>query len=230
MRKSLICSALSCVIMFSSCSHTIYNTKVLQGNYDLRMDTKEELEIKSKVQIFLSEKDVKDDYEIISINKYGPIFTIPLLYTYKTQIKQKFYEKAVKKAYDLGGNGIIITAGGYYDVISIYNWDSDNVEATSFINSILNTTLLETFTSGRIANLKQREIKRYVEDLRNEIGFNLKTMRTSQEAEIVAQKINALISWNNSQTKLDSKLDKELKAYQKTHQIIQKRILKKENK
>ena len=59
-----------CIVMFTtSCTHTLYNPKILQGNYDVRMDTKEELEIKGKVKIFLSEKDIAGDYEVISLNQ-----------------------------------------------------------------------------------------------------------------------------------------------------------------
>lgn len=230
MKKYLLLTALSTAIVLSSCSHRIYNSQVLQGNYELRMDSPSELEIKSKVQVFLSENDVKGDYETISINLYKPAFSIPLLYSQKAQVKKKFFEKAVKKAYELGGNGVIITAGGFYKVISIYNWDSDNAKASTYVNSILNTKLLDIFTSGKITSLSPREVKRYVEDLRNEIGFNLKTIKTSQEAKVVGQKIEALMAWNNAQTKLNKKLDKELKAYKEVQRARLKRAEKKEAK
>ena len=194
------------------------------------MASKDELAIKSKVMIFLSENDVKGDYDVISLNLYKPVISIPVLYSQTAQMKKKFYEKAVKKAYDLGGNGVVITAGGYYKVISINNWDSDSSEASTYVNSILDTKLLEIFTSGTITKLQPREVKRYVTDLRNEIGFNLKTTRTSQEAKVLGQKIEALTAWNNAQAKYDKKLGKELESYQKIHRTLAKRIAKKEAK
>lgn len=221
----VVCSA----IFATSCSHTIYNPKVLQGNYDIRMDSKEELEIKGKVRIFLSENDVQGEYEIISLNLYKP-FTIPVLMSVKGQMNKKFYEKAVKKAYEQGGNGIIILAGGYYKVISLYNWDSDNAASEKFVNAILDVSLLNRFKSGEIAKLTPREVKRFVTDLDNEVIFNLKTMRTSTEARVVKEKILALQAWNSSQAKPDSKLTKKIEGYMKAHAPLAKRIAKKEAK
>lgn len=224
MKKISILLTICIAALFSSCSHTIYNAKTLQGNYDIRMDTKEELEIKGKVRIFLSEKDVVGDYEIISLNLYSP-----LLFP-KNQIPKKFFEQAAKKAYELGGNGIIVTAGGFYKVICLYNWDSDSAESAKLVNAILNTSLMDKFNNGEVAKLTPREIKRCVTDLNNEINFNLQTMKTSEEAAVVANKISCLMNWNNSQTKRDAKLTKTLDAYKKLHEVLQKRILKKESK
>lgn len=229
MKKTLYLMSLVFIMFASSCSHTIYNTKSLQGNYDVRMDGKSELEVKSKVRVFLSEKDVNSEYDVISINEYSPL-SIPILLSKKSQINKKFLEKAVKKAYEQGGNGIIITAGGSYKVISIYGWDSDNAEASEFVNAILNTSLMEKFNNGDVAKLSAREIKRCVTDLSNEIDFNLKTVRTSQEANVIGSKIEALQNWNNSQPKPDSKLAKKLEAYQTLQKTLLKKILKKEAK
>ncbi len=227
--KKLVLLAVCAMFFATSCTHTIFNPKVLKGNYDLRMDGKDELEMKGKVRIFLSEKDVQGDYEIISLNVYKP-FTIPVLMSYQGQVNKKFYEKAVKKAYEQGGNGVIITAGGIYKVISLFNWDSDNAASEKFVNSILDVTLLNRFKSGDIAKLAPREVKRFVTDLDNEVWFNLKTMRTSQEAKVVKEKILALQSWNSSQAKPDSKLAKKTEAYLKAHAPLAKRIAKKEAK
>ena len=225
--KKLLLLAVCSIFFATSCTHTIYNPKVLQGHYDLRMDSKDELEMKSKVRIFLSENDVQGDYEIISLNLYKP-FTIPVLMSTQSQINKKFFEKAVKKAYEQGGNGIIVTAAGYYKVISLYNWDSDSAASEKFVNAILDVTLLNRFKSGEIAKLAPREVKRFVTDLDNEIMFNLKTMKTSREAKVVKEKIMALQSWNSSQSKPNSKLIKKVEAYLKAHAPIAKRIAKKE--
>ncbi len=228
--KKLYLLVIVCTVIFtSSCSHRMYNSKVLQGNYDIRMDSKEELNVKGKIRIFLSEKDVQGDYEVISLNSYKP-FTIPIFMSVKGQTNKKFYEKATKKAYEQGGNGIIILTSGNYKVISLYDWDSDNAVSEKFVNAILDKTLLNRFKSGEIAKLAPREVKRFVTDLDNEIRFNLKAMKTSQEANVVKDKILALQAWNSSQTKPDKTLTKKIEAYVKLHTPIAKRIAKKESK
>lgn len=229
MKKLFLLAAVCSVLFSTSCSHTLYNPKVLQGNYDVRMNDKEELEIKSKVRIYLSEKDVQGEYEVISLNLYNP-FTIPLFMSHKAQMTKKFYEKAVKKAYEQGGNGIIVTAGGYYKVISIYSWDSDNAAAGKFVNAILDTSLMSRFNRGEVAKLSPREVKRCVTDLNNEIVFNLKTMKTSQEAKVVGMKIRALQNWSRSQPKSNAKLTKEIEKYNKAHKKLSKKISRKEAK
>ena len=230
MKKMYSLMVLCSLFLITSCSHTLYNTKTLQGNYDIQMNSKEELEIKSKVQIFLSEKDIQGEYEIISVAHYKPAFAIPILYTQKSQINKKFYEKAVKKAYKRGGNGILIMAGGFYKIISLHNWDSDNTATAQYSNAILDTQLMDIFTSGNITKLSAREVKRYVTDLDNEIAFNLKSIKTSQEAKVVGQKIETLMQWNNSQPKLDKTLDKKLEGYRTVHKALERKILKKESK
>lgn len=226
-----------CSVMLSSCT-AVYNHRTLQGNYDLRMNTKEELEIKGKTRIYLSEKDIEGDYDIISFNRYTPFHSSTLSCRahdvsgifLKPQMRKKFYEKAIKKAYELGGNAIIVTGIGTYTVISVNNWDSDNAEAAQYVNSILDTSILDKFTSGEIDKYSPREVKRYVSDLNNEIKFNLKSVKTSQEASVLEKKINALLNWNNSQKKPNSKLSKQLLANKKVFAQKQKRILKREAK
>lgn len=221
--------SLSLIILFSSCSHTLYNPKVLQGNYDVRMDTKSELEIKGKVRIYLTEKEIDGEYDIISINLYKP-FTFPIFMSQKGQTSKKFYEKAVKKAYKQGGNGIIVMAGGYYKVIALHNWDSDNASAGKYVNAILDTSLMDRFTNGNVAKLSPREIKRCVEDLICEIEFNLQSIKTSSEAQLLEKKIDALYKWNISLSKPDASLDKKIKIYKQMHSVLMKKITKKENK
>lgn len=229
MKKIYFILAISSMFLATSCCHTLYNTRTLQGNYDVRMDTPEELDIKSKVRIFLSENDIEGEYDIISVNLYKP-FKIPILMSFKGQITKKFYEKAVKKAYEQGGNGIIINAGGYYKVICLHNWDSDNATSAKYVNAILDTSIMDIFTSGKITKMSQREVKRYVTDFANEIKFNLKTTKTSEEVIVLGKKIEALTNWNNSQFNSDKKLTKRLDVYRTLQKTMQKKIFKKEAK
>lgn len=197
---------------------------MLQGYYDVRMDSRHELEVKGKVRIFKSESEVDGDYEIISYNTYKTLLFSNFL------LPKKFYEKAVEKAYALGGNGVIITSAGFYTVISLSDWDSDNAESAMKVNAILNTTLMDKFNRVEFAKLEPREVKRCVADLNNEIKFNLQTMKTSEEAIVVGKKIQTLINWNLSQTKVDTKLSKTLEGYAKLHKLLYKRIVRKERK
>lgn len=216
-----------CSVMLSSCT-AVYNHRTMQGNYDLRMNTKKELEIKGKTRIYLSDKDIEGDYDVISYNRFTPFNLAGILL--KSQMKKKFYEKAIKKAYKLGGNAILVTGIGAYTVISVNNWDSDNAETAQYVNSILDTSILNKFTCGEIDKYSPREVKRYVSDLNNEIKFNFKSVKTSQEASVLENKINALLNWNNSQKKPNSKLSKQLLAIKKVFAKKQKRILKREAK
>ena len=154
MKKIILAVAVFATFILSSCT-TSYNTRVMQGNYDIRMDKAEELEIKSKVRIFLSETQIQGEYDVISYNVYKPL-SIPIFASYKSQILKKFYEKAVKYAYNQGGNGVVVNAAGMYKVICIRDWDSDNAQASKFVNSILDTTILDIFESGKVATMAKQ--------------------------------------------------------------------------
>lgn len=226
MKKIILAVAVFTTFILSSCT-TTYNTRVLQGNYELRMDNAEELEMKGKVRIFTSETDVKGEYDILSYNIYKPL-TIPIIASYRGQTLKKFYEKAVKYAYNQGGNGIIITAAGMYKVICIHSWDSDSAQSGKFVNSILDTTLLDIFESNKIATMTNREVKRFKTDLVNEVNFNLKSVKTSEEIKVIGKKITALENWNNNSQKPEKRLTKQLVAYRKLYTTLSKRIAKKE--
>ena len=55
------------------------------------MKTTEQLTAKSNVKIFLNEKDIKGDYEVISYLTYSPL-TIPIFMSVEKEINKKFYE------------------------------------------------------------------------------------------------------------------------------------------
>lgn len=225
MKKSI--SVFLCLLLLAtSCSHRVYNAKALNGNYDMQMTSKKDLEIKGKVRIFLSENDVNDEFEVISFNTYKP-FTIPIFMSQHKRTMIKFYEKAVKKAYEQGGNGIIIVSGGIYKVIYLKNWDSDNADAGLYYNSVLDTTLMNKFKSGEISTLTPREIKRYVSDFFTEITFNSKTAKTYEELVILGDKIKALSEWNSAQESQDSRLGKKLMGYEMLQKQRLNRVMRK---
>lgn len=206
MKKSIYLILLSIVILSTSCNHTIYSTRTLQGYYDMRMDSEEELEIKNKVQIFLSEKDIDCEYNIISHNLYHP-FCIPIFMNQKNEISKKFYENAVKQAYKLGGNGIIITSVNTYKVINLNQTDCDKKASKGYLNLILDTTLMDKFNNGFVAHLSPQEIKIHINELKSEIEFNIKSVKTLDEVRIIEKKIDALQAYNNSQHLFNKELD-----------------------
>ena len=171
--KKIYLLLIVCVACVATSCHTVYDARVMRANYDIRMNTPEKLEIKSKVRLFTSDAEIPGKYEIISYNLYNP-FRIPLLLSRKYQYNKRFYDNAVRKAYKQGGNGVVIQAGGYYKVINIIDWDSDSEKAAEFVNSILDRTLLEVFASGEIQKMTPRQVGRYKRDMVNEIYYNFK--------------------------------------------------------
>ncbi|MBR6749440.1 MAG: hypothetical protein IKM10_02950 [Bacteroidaceae bacterium] len=170
------------------------------------MDSEEELEIKNKVQIFLSEKDINCEYNIISHNLYHP-FCIPIFMSQKNEISKKFYENAVKQAYKLGGNGVIITSVNTYKVINLNQKDGNKKASNGYLNLILDTTLMDKFNNGIVAQLSPQEIKIHINELKSEIEFNVKSVKTLDEVRIIEKKIDALQAYNNSQPLFDKELD-----------------------
>ena len=127
MKHNILKTALSVIIILgmSSCTHTLYSPNAMASNYELRMQSKKELAAKSQVQIFLSESEVDGDFTVISLNTYNPL-SIPVIMSFQKQTTKKFYQKAVLKAQEQGGNGIIITSAGIYKVIKLTNVDANN--------------------------------------------------------------------------------------------------------
>ena len=63
MLKNFIIVAIAAFVL-SSCAHTIYPVESMYNNYQSQMRSVDELEIKSKVQIYFNEKDIKSDYTV----------------------------------------------------------------------------------------------------------------------------------------------------------------------
>lgn len=231
--KRLFTFSILLLAIMTSCTHRAYQAKSMQNYYDLRMDTKEELEIKNQVKIFLSENDVTGDYTILSYNIYKPV-TAPIIMPIKGKIHKKFYEKAVKKAYQQGGNAIITTGGmydgGMYKVIDLHDWDSDNESASKYVNSIFDVSLMNLFNSGTVKNAANHKVKRYVTEFSDEINFNLKCAHTSQEMKIIGDKIEALRRYNNSLAKPQKSITNRLKKIDKIYPTLSAHITKKEAK
>ncbi len=223
MKTIKLCLAIAGALVLTSCSFQVYSTKGMAENYALKMDTKEELEVKSKVKIFLNESDVKGEYEVLSFVTYSP-FTIPLILSHQKQITKKFYEKAAMKAHDLGGNGLIIIGGGYFKVINLKNWVADDAEPATFVNVIFDRTLMDKFANGSLANAKNSEKRREESAFKAEIESNIGAAKELKEVEFIREKILALEKYNTSLAKPKTSITKDVEDLRNDLNKIEKKI------
>lgn len=233
MKKTIlpVMAVITACIMLNSCSYHVYPTEVLEFNYDMGMQSKSELEKKSKVKIFSSEQEVKGKYELIAYAQYRPFLSIPIIYSNYAQLKKKFYKKAVLKANQLGGNGIIVPAVGYFKVINITDWDSDSEAASVFTNPIFSRKYLDKFKSGDILQETERQRQRDVEAFSNEITNNVKSITTREELEIVDEKIQVFKEYNESLKRPNKDILELINLYNtKLRKAVVKKIEKFEKK
>ncbi len=146
--KLFICAALIALVC-SSC-HSIYSIESLYDNYNSRMRSEEELEIKGKVIIYFTENEIHSNYSIISVNTYKPFCLLPFNSIFTKKMNKKFLSQAVKKAYEEGGNAILVRAGGFYYVLNLENWNADDAPAASFVNPIYKTKYSDIVASGAL--------------------------------------------------------------------------------
>lgn len=234
MKTIKLCLLIASALVISSCSIQLYPTKTMNENYTMRMDSPEELNIKSKVKIFLNESDVNGKYEVMTYMTYSPAFSVPLIYGRQKQMLQKFYEKAAKKAYDLGGNGVIIVGGGYCKIINIIEWNADDEAPSVFVNVIFERELMDKFLNGSVAALTKNSAKKREENaFKAEIKSNIEFAKQLDEVAFIREKIGAYDSYNNSLAKPKASITKDLEDFNKDLNKVEKKIkarLKKEAK
>lgn len=229
--KKLKSFAVLCIasVLFSSCAHTLYSPEVMEYNYNMRMKSDKELTAKSQVRIFMSEKDVKGDYTVVSVNLYSP-FRIPVFMSFRKQMSKKFYQKAVMKAQEQGGNGIIVTSAGMYKVINITAWNADDEGPATFVNVIFDKKLMNKFTSGEVSKSAKSAVRRYEASFCDEIALNVKSATTLEEVDVIKEKIAALKAYNASLSKPKSAIDKVIAKCEKSLVKVEKKIKKKQSK
>ena len=190
----------------------------------MRMDTQQELEVKSKVKIFLNEKDVEGEYEVLSFLTYTPI-SLPIILSVEKQITKKFYEKAAIKAHELGGNGIIITGGGHCKIINIVDWVADDVAPAEFVNVIFDRTLMDKFLDGTVAKIEKRsERKREESAFKLEIESNIDFAKELDEVAFIREKISVLERYNTLLPKPSSSIEKTVEDLSKDLNKVERRI------
>lgn len=218
---------LAAIAIFSSCTHTVYSPEMLEYNYNLRMKTKNELLTKSRVKIYYSENEIEGDFEVISINLYNPVFKIPIVRTHKKQVNKKFLQRAATKADKQGGNGILITTAGYYKVINILDWNTDNVKEAAYVNPILDQFLMSKFVNGDIIKASKANKKRYESSFMDEIKNNIRSAKTIEEADFIKKKLDALEAYSNSAEKSNPEIVKFIAEYRNKLDKARGRINKK---
>jgi len=227
MKKNYLVSLtlLTVCVLFCSCSYRVFPTEALEYNYDMTMQSKSELEKKSKVRIFNSEQDVKGQYELIAYVQYDPFISIPIIYSKYSQQKKKFYKKAVLKANQLGGNGIIVSTVGHFKVINITDWDSDSESASVYTNPIFSRKYLDKFKSGAVQQEPERQQKRDVQAFTQEITNNVKNIKTQEELDFVDEKILVFKEYNESLKRPDKDILDLIHLYNtKLRKVVVKRI------
>lgn len=230
MKNIKFCLAIAALLVLTSCSYQVYPTQTLADNYNVRMNTAEELDVKSKVKIFLNEKDIQSGYEVISYVKYTPL-TLPIIMSAEKVISKKFYEKAVLKAYELGGNAIIVTDGGAYKVVYLTDWENEKdifSKEVEVVNVIFNRTLLDMFNNGEVAKLtKGSDVRKLIAAFKAEIESNTQLAVELNEVEFIKEKISALEAYNTSLDKPKNSIMKDAMKLRKKLGSVEKKINRK---
>ncbi len=218
------------VVFLSSCCHTIYPIASLEQNYHAQMRSTEDLEIKSKVQIYFSEKDIKSDYTIISSNGYQPFCILPFKFIQEKKQSKKFLASAVKKAYEQGGNAILVRTTGLYYVLNLTNWNADDVPAATFINPIFNMDKANEIKSGTLANMKRSERTRIENSFIDEIEANLQNIYELEEIKVIREKIKILSDYNLTLKNPKKSIEKVVKKGTMKCKMKEKSIIRKAEK
>ena len=216
-------------VLFSSCSYKIFPKTTLEFNYDVNMTSKDELYAKSNVNIYLSEDEVPSDYEVIAFVRYAP-FSVPIFAPERQQQLKKFYKKAVLKAQDLGGNGIIINTIGNFRVIDIPALKEVEAEEAPKFSPILNSAVLAKFEDGSIFNAEEKQKVKYITMLEDEIKSNLKVCKTTEEADFIRKKIDALKAYYDKVGKISKGMEKTIEGYDVSLKAVEKKIAIKASK
>ena len=113
MKRILLAAA--AMLCLASCSYRVYPVSTLADNYNLVMQTQEELAAKENVTIYLSENEVPGPYKLIAFVENRPVLPVAI----ESQQVKNFYKNAVLKAAELGGNAIIVESIRSFKVIDV---------------------------------------------------------------------------------------------------------------
>lgn len=188
------------------------------------MKTEEELAVKSKVNIYFNENDIKGEFEVVSLNTYNPPFTFGIKPLFTKKMNQKFLKEAVLKAYEEGGNAILVKGAGSFYVLNLKNWVADDMAAATFVNPIFDMTLSEEIKGGSVASMKYGERTRKEKAFIDEIDSNIGNMSTLEEIGAIREKITVLSNYNLTLKHQKSSIEKKVKKFTKKCNRMEKRI------
>ena len=228
MLKNLIIIAIAAIVL-SSCAHTIYPVESLYNNYNSQMRSVEELSIKSSVNIYFNEKDIKSEYTVLSSNAYNPFCLLPFKSIFEKKMQKKFLAEAVKQAYEQGGNAILVKSTGLFFVLNLTNWVADDASA-NFVNPIFNMDKANQVKSGALASMKRSERTRCEKAFMDEIDANIQNLYELEEVEAVRSKIKVLADYNLTLKNPKKSIDKVVKKGMQKCKMKEKSIIRKAQK
>ncbi len=219
--KQLFVVAIAAILL-SSCAHSIYPVKSLNNGYAVEMRNAKEIEIRDNMVILLSEKELANaDYEIISLNAFKPATFLPIKKLFIKKMNRKFFEAAAKKAHEQGGNAVLITAPGFYNVLNVTNWNGQK-PAQSFQNPIYDTEAMDVLKNGHLREAKRSVRTRAEKALIEEIEENLSYASNFDEVNFIRTKIQALSDYNLE--KPNKNITKAVNKYSKKCNALDKKI------
>lgn len=221
----LLFASVCIATVLSSCSNSIYPIKSLNTGYAYAMNSESNIEIRDHIHIFLSEQPLTNvDYEIISLNAYKPFVFIPSQKLLVKKMNKKFFAKAVTNAYEEGGNAVLITTPGFYNVLNVTDWKG-NEPVESFENPIFDTEAMDVVKAEGFTKKKRRERVLAVNTLMNEIEMNTELARNFEEVDFIRGKVKVLSDYNS--IKPSSSTSKAIEKYYKKLNSKEKQIRKK---
>ena len=116
MKKAFILAIV--VLALTSCTLTTYLEKDLAMNYELKMTSKNEKALFEKVTVYVSEKDIKGEFTVVSLNTYSPI-VLPVIGNRKKVVTAALYKKAVKTADNQKANAVMILDEAHFKVLRV---------------------------------------------------------------------------------------------------------------
>jgi len=214
-------------LVFTSCSNRVFPVEKLEMNYNSRMTSISDREIKSSIPIFYKEADVPGEYEILSVNRYSPWFAIPLIYPVDRQIERKFLENAARTTYKQGGDGIVVMAGGFYKVFVLKDKSKGNVDIPKSTNIISDMTIANVFAQGKVSTMERSVRNRYIDSFKDEIASNIKYAKTQQDLDIIKNKVSIFEQYNKSLKKPDSDIEDDIASFRKKIKKAEEKLSKK---
>ncbi len=215
------------IMLLPSCAHHVYPTKTMYTNYNLRMTSQNDREIKSKVRVYMSEAEIQGEFKVLSVNLYSPF---SFVFFHDHILKKKFLEKATKKAYEEGGNAVLISAPGYFKVLNIIGWDSDDAAIEDYNNPIFDTESMDIVGSGQLATMKRSDRKRHENEFMDEISAQISYAKELKEVEMLRTKVKVLNDYNLTLKRPNKSIEKAVKKDTKKLNRMEKKIKKQASK